>query len=117
MGFNWDEYDNGGGGDFITAIEKNALKDTGAPFNIMGVSERPSRFEHEAEFVLRIVVPEGVEGVAPGDRVLTFPKGTNVGSRDAVLSGMVGYFKEPDSDEIPAKLVKEGKAWLIRPVQ
>lgn len=115
MGFDWDKYDNGTGGDFITAGEKNALKDTGAPFNILGVSERPSRFEHDAEYVIRIVVPDGVDGVAPGDRTLTFPKGTNVGSRDALLSGMIEHFATKGADELPAKLVKDGKAWLIRP--
>lgn len=115
MGFDWDKYDTGGG-DFIGAPEKNALKDSGAPFTITGVTERESRWEHEAEYVIKVVIPEGVEDVEPGERLLTFAKGTGAESRDRTLTGMVEYFKEDDADDIEAKLTKVGRAWFVKPV-
>lgn len=112
MGFDWDKYDTGAG-DFITAAEKKALAESGAPFAITNVVERESRFEHDYEYVLKIIVPEGVEGVEPGERALTFAKGTGATSRDNALSGMIQYFGEPGSDDIAAKLVKKGRAWFV----
>ena len=114
MGFDFSKYDSGSlGGPFITASEKVALASTGAPFHITRVSERASRFEHDTEYVLSCVIPEGVPGVDPGERTLTFPKGSNVGSRDALLAGMVDYFGGDDADDIPVVLTKAGKAYLI----
>lgn len=111
MGFNWDKYDTGSG-DFITAAEKKALTEAGAPFDITGVTERDSRFEHDTEFAIKILVPEGVEDVEPGERVLTFAKGTGAESRDKTLAGMIEHFDE-GGDDITAKLVKKGRAWFI----
>jgi hypothetical protein len=113
MGFNWDKYDTGGG-DFISAAEKRALAEQGVPFSILNVVERESRFEHDSEFVIKIVVPEGVEGVEPGERALTFAKGTGAESRDRTLEGMMEHFGEDGADEIEAKLAKVGRAWLIK---
>lgn len=112
MGFDFSKYDSGG--DFITAAEKKALAESGAPFTITGVSERESRFEHDTEFAIKIEVPEGVEDVDPGERVLTFAKGTGAESRDRMLAGMIAHF-DAGGDDIKAKLVKVGRAWLIRP--
>ncbi len=115
MGFNWDKYDTGSG-DFISAAEKKALADSGAPFAITGVVERESRFEHDTEFVIKIVVPDGVDGVEAGERALTFARGTGAESRDRTLAGMIEYFEQDGADDIPAKLAKVGRAWLVRPV-
>lgn len=112
MGFNWDKYDTGGS--YISAAEKQALMECGVPFNITGVVERDGNFEHKREFAIKIIVPEGVEGVDPGERVLTFAKGSGATSRDATLEGMVAHFDADGADEIPAKLVKVGRAWLIK---
>jgi len=112
-GFDWSQFDTGAGGDFVSAAEKKALAESGAPFTITGVSERESRFEHDFEFVIDIVVPEGVEGVEPGDRALTFAKDTGADSRDRTLSGMIEHFKG-GGDDIEAKLVKQGRAWFVR---
>lgn len=114
-GFDWDRYDTGGG-EFISAAEKKALADSGAPFTITGVVERESRFEHDTEFAVKIIVPEGVEDVEAGERVLTFAKGTGAESRDRTLSGMIEYFAEDGADDIEAKLAKVGRAWLVKPV-
>lgn len=112
MSFDFSKYETGG--DYISAAEKAALADSGAPFNITGVLERDGKFESKREFLVKIVVPEGVEGVEPGDRALTFAKGSGAESRDATLDGMMAYFDGPDADEIKAKLVKIGRAWLIK---
>jgi hypothetical protein len=112
MGFNWDKYDTGG--DFISAAEKRALAESGAPFAITAVAERESRFEHDTEYVIKIVVPEGVEGVEAGERALTFAKGTGAESRDRALAGMIEYFDEDGADDIEAKLVKVGRAWFVK---
>lgn len=116
MGFDWDKYDSGGDGGFISAAEKKALAESGAPFAIAGVTERESRFEHDYEFVIKIVVPEGIEGVEPGERALTFAKGTGAESRDRTLTGMVEYFGEKGADDIEARLTKVGRAWFVKPV-
>lgn len=115
MGFNWDKYDTGGG-DFVSAAEKKALAESGAPFTITGVMERESRFEHDSEFVIKILVPEGVEDVEDGERILTFARGTGAESRDRTLTGMIEYFDEEDADDIEAKLEKVGRAWFVKPV-
>ncbi len=112
-GFDWSKFDTGAGGDFISATEKKALADSGAPFTITNVKERESRFEHDTEFVIDIVVPEGVDDVEAGERALTFAKGTGAESRDATLTGMIAYF-ENGGDDIEAKLIKVGRAWLIK---
>lgn len=112
-GFDWSKFDTGGGGDFISAAEKKALAESGAAFTITAVKERESRFEHDTEFVISIVVPEGVEGVEPGDRALTFAKDTGADSRDRALTGMIEHFAN-DGDDIEAKLTKVGRAWLIK---
>src|SRR5680860_1100990 len=102
MGFNWDKYDTVGS--FISAEEKALLAESGAPFSVTGVVERESRFEHDTEFVIKIIVPEGIEDVEPGERALTFAKGTGAESRDRTLTGMIEYFDEDDADDIMAKL-------------
>lgn len=112
MGFNWEKYESGG--DYITAAEKKALAESGAPFGITGVIERESRFEHDAEFLLRLDVPDGIDGVEGGERALTFAKGSGADSRDAMLSGMVDYFDNPEADDIQAKLEKFGRAYLLK---
>ena len=115
MGFNWDKYDTGGS--FISAEEKALLAESGAPFAITGVVERESRFEHDTEFVVKTLIPEGIEGVEPGERALTFAKGTGAESRDRTLIGMMEYFDEHDAaDDITAKLEKVGRAWFVKPV-
>lgn len=110
--FDFSKYDAGGA--YISASEKAALADTGAPFNIVGVIEREGKFESKREYLVKIIIPEGVEGVEAGERSLTFAKGSGADSRDALLEGMMGYFDGDDADEIPAKLVKVGRAWLIK---
>lgn len=113
MSFDWDRYDTGG--DYISAAEKAVLAETGAPFNVCGVVERDGKFESDREFAIKIVVPDHIPGVAPGERVMTFAKGSGADSRDAMLTGMIAYFDGPGADEIPAKLTKVGRAWLVKP--
>lgn len=111
MGFNWDKHEMGG--KFIGADEKAALKESGAPFNITGVAEVDGKFEHKREFHIKVIIPEGVDGVEAGDRTLTFAKGSGATSRDGMLEDMIRHFDE-DGDELPAKLVQVGRAWLIK---
>jgi hypothetical protein len=68
---------------------------------------RGTRFGHGSEYVVRAIVPGG------GERVLIFGRGS-AHSRDRMLDGMIEYFDEDGADEIPAKLVKVGRTWLIK---
>lgn len=114
MGFDWDKYDGGGGGDFISAAEKKALAEAGAVFQITGVKERASRFEHDFEFVVDVLIPDGVEGVEPGERVFTFAKDSGAVGRDNALTGMIKHFTEEGGDDIDAKLAKIKRAWVLQ---
>lgn len=108
----FDEYqDIGGGGAFIKAPEKEALANQGVPFEITKVLDDDEN-KYGARYVLRIVVPEGVEGVDGGDRSMSFGK-DSVESRDRMLRQVQQYVEREDAEPVVVKLSMVGKSWIL----
>lgn len=107
----WDEYKEVGG-NFVKAPEKQILMDEGVPFPILKVVEDQAN-KFGPRYAATVVLPEGVEGVEAGERVISFPIGT-VESRDRMLNQMETYLDREDADDVVVKLEKVGQSILIR---
>ena len=104
----WDTHEVSSGGGYLSPDEKQALVDSGEPFDITGV-----RFEAENKYGPRYVVTLTLEGET---RMVGFPKGSGVTSRDDILQAMIDdHFGVGEAEAITAILDKGGNSYLIKP--
>lgn len=114
MGF-WDTHEAGsGGGGYLTPDEKAELVANETPFDVTAV-----RFEEENKFGPRFVVTLTLPDPATGDnetRMVGFPKGSGVTSRDDLLEAMIDdHFGAGEKDPIACILAKGGNSFLLLP--
>jgi len=112
----WDTHEAGnGGGGYLTPDEKAELVESAQPFEITGV-----RYEEENKFGPRFVVTLLLPDPATGDnetRMVGFPQGSGVTSRDDLLQAMIDdHFEAGEKTPIPAILSKGGNSFLVLPV-
>lgn len=112
----WDNHTAGsGGGGYLSPEEKAELVENETPFEITGV-----RYEEENKFGPRFVVTLVLPDPATGDnetRMVGFPEGSGVTSRDELLQAMIDdHFGAGEKDPIPAILAKGGNSFLVLPV-
>lgn len=111
----WDTHEAGnGGGGYLSPDEKEELIANETPFDVTSV-------RHEAEnkygprFVVTLVLPDP----ATGDnetRMVGFPQGSGVTSRDDLLTAMIDdHFGAGETDAIPCILTKGGNSFLLKP--
>jgi hypothetical protein len=110
----WDSHTVNSGSGYLSPEEKDALVKSEQPFDITGV-----RFEAENKFGPRYVVTLVLPNPATGDnetRMVGFPKGSGVTSRDDILQAMIDdHFGAGETEAIPAVLAKGGNSFLIKP--
>lgn len=110
----WDTHEVSSGSGYLSPEEKQALVESEQPFDIVGV-----KFEPENKFGPRYVVTLKQPNPATGDeetRLVGFPKGSGVTSRDDILQAMIDdHFGAGETDPIPAVLAKGGNSFLIKP--
>lgn len=109
MGFDFSKYDTGG--NYIGAAEKKAIAEAGIPFVITAIKE--SEYDGQPRYVLSVTVPNPETGDTE-ERLLGFPIGSGVESRDRMLDALKDYLDGDGAEEVKAKLEKVGKAYLIR---
>lgn len=118
MGFDFKKYDTGGA--WLNAAEKKAIAEAGIPFVITGVRE--GEYEGEPRYVLNVTVPNPESG-DDEERLLAFPIGSGVESRDNMLKALMAYLTVDDEgknaegdtpEEVKAKLEKVGRSYIIR---
>jgi len=113
--FDWDAYK--GGGQYLSADEKAALVEGEVEFQITGVRDDASNtFQGKPapRFIVELTLPNPLSG-EDEERLIGFPVGSGVGSRDNQLEGMLDYFSQ-GGDALDVVLYKGGNAFLIKPV-
>lgn len=118
----WDKNQDlleGSGGEFLNKAEKDALAQSGQPFDITGVRvESPSRWDKDRDdFIATVVMLDEVTGESV-DRAMRFAKDSGVITRDKALERLQTYF-EADETAAPVscKLDKAGAAFLLVPAE
>lgn len=109
MGFDFSKYE--GGGSYLNAAEKKAVAEAGIPFVIKSIRE--GAYDGEPRYELTVSVPNPETGEAE-ERILAFPIGSGVESRDRMLEALMAYLAEDGADEVKAKLDKVGRSYIIR---
>lgn len=109
MGFDFSKYE--GGGAYMGAAEKKAVAEAGIPFVVKAVKE--GEYDGAPRYVLDIVVPNPETG-DDEERLLAFPIGSGVESRDRMLAALKDYLEGADAEEVKAKLDKVGRSYIIR---
>lgn len=110
----WATHEVKSGGGYLSPDEKDALIQSGQPFDITAV-----KYEAENKYGPRWVVTLSLPDPATGDnetRMIGFPVGSGVTSRDDILQAMYDdHFGAGETEAIPAILSKGGNAILLLP--
>ena len=110
----WSTHEVKTGGGYLTPDEKAALIESGQPFDITGIKFEPDG-KYGARFVATLAVPNPATGENE-TRMIGFPKGSGVTSRDDILQAMLDdHFGAGETEPIPAILAKGGNAILLLP--
>jgi hypothetical protein len=109
VGFDFSKYDNGG--NYLDAAEKVAIAESGIPFVIKAV--RDGEYDGQPRYNLDVIVPNPETG-DDEERVMAFPVGSGVESRDSMLKALQAYLQSEDAEEVKAKLEKVGRSYIIR---
>jgi hypothetical protein len=112
--FDWSAYK--GGGLYLSADEKAALIEGEVEFQITGVRDDAGNTfngKPAPRFVVEVVLPNPLSG-EDEERLIGFPVGSGVQSRDNQLEGMLDYFQSGGA-ALDVVLYKGGNAILIRP--
>lgn len=108
----FDNYEDAGPGNWVSADEKDAIIENGIPFKIIAVT-----YEEEGKygdrFVLRIELPNPETGEEE-ERLMGYGAGT-VESRDRMLRSMKSYLEDADAVPPEVKIERIGRAVIIRP--
>jgi hypothetical protein len=101
-----DDNPGGGGGQYVSGPEKEALLDSGESFTIVGVKfDEKGGFDNADRFLLDIIL-------AGTERKLSFQAGS-VDSRDRMLAAMAEYLDANAGATVNARLEASGRATLI----
>jgi hypothetical protein len=111
VGFDFDKYDSGGA--YLGAAEKKAVAEAGIPFVITAVREEQENRFDQPRYVLTVTLPNPETGDEE-ERLISFPIGSGVDSRDRMLAALKDYIEGPDAEEVKAKLEKVGRSYIIR---
>ena len=106
-----DNFKDIGGGDYVSADEKQALADGGVEFSITSVVEDQQN-KYGPRYVLKAIVPNPETGDEE-ERNISFSIGT-VESRDRMLAQMEEYLDGDDAEDVPVTLEKVGRSWILR---
>ncbi len=112
--FDWGAYK--GGGAYLSADEKAALVEGEVEFQITGVREdfdNAYNGKPSPRYIVEVTLPNPLSG-EDEERLIGFPTGSGVDSRDNQLEGMFDYFSN-GGDALDVNLYKGGNAYLIRP--
>lgn len=113
--------DIGGGGDWISASEKQVLMDEGIPFEITAVADDDAN-QYGPRFAVFVRVPDPATGDET-ERKIGFAKAeydeagertAGVPSRDSMLTQLQQYLATDSPEPVLAKLEKVGRSILIR---
>lgn len=107
----WNEYEEISG-NFIGAEEKAVLMDNGIPMKVLEVKEDEAN-QYGPRYVITVMVPNPTSGEEE-ERLISFPIGSGVESRERMLAQMKEYMEREDAEPISIKLEKVGRAILIR---
>lgn len=108
-----DSFKDIGGGQYLSAEDKETLASTGTEFAITEVIEDQAN-KYGPRYVLKVVVPDGIlEPTDAESRNMAFQIGT-VESRDRMLQQMEAYLEGDDAEDVPATLEKVGRSWVLR---
>jgi hypothetical protein len=101
-----DDNPGGGGQQYVTGGEKDALLESGDAFTIVGVKfDEKGGYDNADRFVLDVIL-------AGEERKLTFQAGS-VDSRDRMLAAMAEFLDANAGATVNAKLEASGRATLV----
>lgn len=110
----WDTHEVKNGGGYLTPEEKDVLVQSETPFEITAIKYEAEN-KYGARFVLTISVPDPATGENE-TRLVGFPVGSGVTSRDDILQAMLDdHFGAGETEPIPVILAKGGNSFLIKP--
>jgi hypothetical protein len=110
VGF-WDEYQDIGGGSWISAEEKAVLAENGIPLTVTGVVEDDEN-KYGARFVVKFDAPDPETGETEAKQI-GFQKGT-VESRDRMLRQLMGYLSNGADEPVVVKIAKVGRSYVLQ---
>lgn len=110
----WDTHEVSSGGGYLSPDEKEVLVTSKQPFEITGI-----KYDQDNKFGPRFVLTLSLPDPATGDsetRLVGFPVGSGVTSRDDILQAMLDdHFGAGQTEPIPAILSKGGNSYLVLP--
>ena len=107
----WDEYQDIGGGSWISAEEKQVMAENGIPFTVSAVVDDDEN-KYGPRFVVKGLVPDPETGEEE-ERQVGFPKDT-VESRDRMLRALQGYLAGDDAEPVIVKIAKIGRSYVLQ---
>lgn len=107
----WDEYQDIGGGSWISAEEKAVMAENGIPFTVSAVVDDDEN-KYGERFVVKGLVPDPETG-EDAERQVGFPKGT-VESRDRMLRQLQGYLQGEGAEPVVVKIAKIGRSYVLQ---
>lgn len=110
MGF-WDEYQDIGGGTWVSAEEKQVFASEGIPLSITDVIDDDGN-KYGARYVVKFTAPDPETG-EDEERSLGLQKGT-VESRDRFLKQAQGFLRTNADTTIAAKLAMVGRSYVFQ---
>lgn len=110
----WDEYQDIGGGSWVSAEEKAVMAENGIPLTVTAVVDDDEN-KYGPRYVVKFVAPDPETGEEE-DRQVGFPKGT-VESRDRMLKALQGYLAGDEKEPVVVKIAKIGKSYVLQNAQ
>ena len=108
----FDQYEdvaaNSGSGSFLKAPDKQFLIENGVDFLVVGLVFDEDN-QYGERYIAAISCPNEDTGKFEARRI-SFPVGSNVPSRDAMMKAMHAYMEGDDAEPVPLKLTKVGNA-------
>ena len=109
MGF-WDEYQDIGGGSWVSAEEKQVLAENGIPLTITAVVDDDEN-KYGARYVVKFNAADPETG-EDEERQVGLQKGT-VESRDRMLKQLQGFLAD-GGEPVEVKLAKVGRSYVFK---
>lgn len=107
----FDEYEDLGGGNWISSEEKAVMIENGIPFDVLSVVEDPAG-KYGARFVLKVLCPDSTTGEMT-ERQIGFAQ-NSVESRDRMLHQMKEYLAREDAKPVSVKIERVGRSDILR---
>jgi|SoimicmetaTmtLAB_FD_contig_123_576_length_19919_multi_3_in_0_out_2_16 hypothetical protein len=107
----WDQYQDLGGGGWISAEEKQVLAENGIPLTVTGVVDDDEN-KYGARYVVKLSAPDPETGEEEAKQI-GFQKGT-VESRDRMLKQLQGYLAGGGEEPVVVKIAKVGRSYVLQ---